>query len=126
MNPSNSDSDSRAERILHWSRLAADTSDSFGFLQESLEFWLRQFEMNYIAVVEAKRGQWELLADSGSEQELPFEELGVVLDEERPHSSGAWRILALSDRGRPNCWSFCFGRMTVQFPLQCFRKMPNT
>ena len=89
MNPSNSDSDSRAERILHWSRLAADTSDSFGFLQESLEFWLRQFEMNYIAVVEAKRGQWELLADSGSEQELPFEELGVVLDEERPHSSGA-------------------------------------
>ena len=95
MNPSNSDSDSRAERILHWSRLAADTSDSFGFLQESLEFWLRQFEMNYIAVVEAKRGQWELLADSGSEQELPFEELGVVLDEERPHSSGAWRILPL-------------------------------
>ena len=93
MNPSNSDSDSRAERILHWSRLAADTSDSFGFLREALEFWLRQVEMNYVAVVEAKRGQWELLADSGSQQALPFEELGVVLDEERPHSSGALSLI---------------------------------
>ena len=92
-----------SELLVRWTRLAAESNDATQFLEQALELWAEQVGLSYAAVVEARRGRWETLADFGPQQSLPFDELGAVLDEEREQVVGNWRLVPIQHGSGSTC-----------------------
>jgi transcriptional regulator with GAF, ATPase, and Fis domain len=85
------------ELLVRWSKWAAESTDATQFLEQALELWAVEAKLSYAAVVEARRGRWETLADFGPQLSLPFDELAVVLDEEREQTTGNWRLVPIGN-----------------------------
>ena len=85
-----------ASRLLAWSNQADSEAE---FLDAALLFFKELLPSSYATVLQAERGQWRHLRESGESTPLPIGWLANILDEEMPSFDSGWYGAPLVRRG---------------------------
>ena len=76
-----------ASRLLLWS---SHSMDEATFLESALSLFAEMLQGHYAAVVQAERGQWKRVVETGEPAELPIGWLADILDDDMPSYDSGW------------------------------------
>ena len=88
-----------AELLVQLINLSLDAPNESDFLATALDLFRKTVNSKGVVLVRGVKGQWRIIANSGSDDSLPVELLSETLDSEKCQQSEGWTAAPLF---RPN------------------------